>query len=138
MALEKSPTKSYGMDITGKKIQPSALNFSPVLFQGFPHPHQSPPSYLDRANRRNLALQLHMPCISLLRFQIFLRMWKLVRFFPMIMRSVAHNQQTFCPTVLTRLRMDECQRMLIDMLMRHHSANSALVSNLRFFMWAKR
>ena len=97
--FQKSPTKLYGMDITGNKIRPSVLNFPPALFWALPHPHQSPPSYSDLANRRNLALQLHTQRISLLRFRIFLRLWELVRFCPMIMCSVAHNLLTFCPAV---------------------------------------
>ncbi len=105
-------------------------------YSGFT-PHQSPPSMSDLANHRNLALQLHMPCISLLKFKIFLCLWALVKFCPMIMRLVAHNLQTFWPTVLTRLMVFERHRMSNVMLVRHHFATSALVLNWRFFTWAK-
>ena len=122
------------MDITQEKIRPSILNFPHALYRAFLHPHQSLPSYLDLVNHRNIALlQLHTQSISLLRFKIFLRLWELVRFFPVIMRSVTHIRQTLCPNILTRLRMDKRQRMLTDMLAGHHSATSALVSNWRFF-----
>ncbi len=62
-------------------------------FLGFT-PHQSPPSYSDLANRRNLVLQLHTPRSSLLRFKTFLCLWTLVKFHPNIMRSATHNLQT--------------------------------------------
>jgi hypothetical protein len=101
-------------------------------------PHQSPPSYSDLAKRRNLVLQLHTPRSSILRFKIFLRLWSLVKFCPIIMHSTAHNLQIFAPAILTRLMVFERQRMLTLMWVRHHSATSAFVSNLRCFMWAKR
>ncbi len=106
------------------------------LFFGFT-PHQSPPFYLDLANRRNLVLQLHTPHSSLLRFKIFLCLWTLVKFFPIIMRSAVHNLQTFIPAILTRLMVFERQRMSTLMLVRHHSTTSAFVLNRRCFMWAK-
>ena len=42
------------------------------------------------------------------------------------------------PIFVAGSRVDKHQRMSTDMLVRHHSATSALVSNLRFFTWAKR
>jgi hypothetical protein len=54
------------------------------------------------------------------------------------MRSGAHNQQTFVLAILTRLIVLKRQRMSTLMLVRHHSATSVLVLNLRFLTWAKR
>ncbi len=92
-------------------------------FLGFT-PHQSPPSYSDLVNPRNLVLQLHTPCSSLSRFKIFLHLWALVKFCSIIMRSAVHNLQTFVPAVLMRLMVFEHQRMSTLMLVWHHSATS--------------
>ncbi len=78
---------------------------------GLLHPHQSPPFYSNLAKHRNLILQEHMPPNSLLRFKIFCCLWACVKFFPIIMRLVAHNWQTFVLAVLMRLIVLEHQRM---------------------------
>jgi hypothetical protein len=85
-----------------------------------------------------LVLQLHTTHSSLLRFKIFLHLWTLVKFCPIIMRLAVHNLQTFVPAVLTRLMVFQRKRMWTLMWVRHYSATSAFVLNRRCFTWAKR
>ena len=71
-------------------------------------------------------------------FHLCCRWREPVRLCPMIICSVVHNRHAFCPAILTRLRVDEHQRISTDILVRHHSVTFALVLNQRFFTWAKR
>ncbi len=57
---------------------------------------------------------------------------------PIIMRSAAHNWQTFVLTVLTGLIVLDRQRISTLMLVWHHSATSAFLLNSRFLTWAMR
>jgi hypothetical protein len=94
----------------GKKYNPPYPTTHQLFFEFYPS--SEPPSYSNLAKRRKLVLQLHTPRSSLLRFKIFLCLWTLVKFFPIIMRSTVHNLQIFVPAVLMRLMVFERQRML--------------------------
>jgi hypothetical protein len=74
----------------------------PLCFRVLSHPHQSPPSYLDHENLRNLALQVQFPCNSLLRFKILVCRQALEMFCPRIMRSAAQRRHNFVLADLTK------------------------------------
>jgi hypothetical protein len=101
---------------TRQKIQPPIINNPPALFlwrfSSVNHTHQSPPSYPDLVNQRNLVLQEHTPRNSLLRLMIFL----LPKWRPIAIRSTAHSLQFFVDADFRREMVFDRQMILISRL----------------------
>ena len=93
--------------------------------------HQSPPSYPDLANRRNLVLHVQTPRSSLLRLIIF----SLPKCRRMAILSIPQSLQFLRVAVFIKGIVLDFQMMEIPMWDRHQSATSALVLNWRFLTW---
>ncbi len=134
-----STSHPRGIDNARKKIKPPVFNNPPALFWVLPLIRAPlPTQILQTIGTLSYNCIPRALCSSLFRFKIFLRQWTLVKLCPIIMRSTAHNVQTFVPTILTRLMVFEHQRMSTLMWVQHHSATSTFVSNWMCFMWVKR
>jgi hypothetical protein len=115
-----------------KKIQPPILNNPPALVWVLALIRAPLPSWISQTV--GTLLYSCIRCSSLLRIKIFLRLWALVMFCPTIIRSIMHNLQAFWPAILMRFMVFEHHKMSTVMLLRHHFATSALVSNQKFYV----
>ena len=120
-----------------KKYNPPYPTPHKLFFRAFPHPHQSPPSYSDLVNRRNLVLHVHAPRISVFKFKIFFRLWvEPVMFWPMMTRSVAHIY-IYVGSLFGKFVLPELQLPLSEMLFfTSRSGNGiACFSTVMFFLF---